>query len=475
MMMDEPANVLREGMAPPEIPLMVAWPSIARNVAAMLTYYGAWAAVNIVRISKIMWPGDEFHATEIGIGMAVAFFAFAISPMVFGHLSDKLSRIKLLGWTSIAQGAVILLMQVTPEGQGLVAWTVFIGLGTMSNLLSGCVVPIGNSFISDSIPENKLAQVQGLQGMLMGFTMYGMMLLSSVLFAINWRIYLFITCFTLFAVGLLILFKGKEPTRGSMRKELQGALKNGAVYTFTIDRNTVKRIVLSRSNVVMYVEGIFTQIVLGIPNFLLYIYLQSPPNNLSSWSNAMIGLVASLPGNILAMIFIARLSDKYGERNTKNRILLVISGLLLTYFMYSLFVSIPLAPLTPAQGNQLDVVFSKPEYLLITFVWFGATVISGMFGYNQRPLVQSVNIPETQGLAASINTFLEVTGGGIGIMVGGILINLLASNFPLTTWLLCLIGGVGTLLWLICFKCIDSDMKRVSALLDERARKIQPT
>ncbi|MBN2153889.1 MAG: MFS transporter [Candidatus Lokiarchaeota archaeon] len=451
------------------ISLLAGWPSLARILIASMTFYGSWAGVNIVHVSNIMWPGESFHSVEIGIGMGIAFFAFALSPMIFGHLSDRHSRVRLLSMTSIAQGIVIIFMLFTPEGQGAAAWVFFIALGSISNLLSGCCFPVGDSYVSDAIPEQRLSQYYGLQGLLVGVFTYLMMLLSSVLFAIQWRIYLLVAAVSLVATGFVIIVKAKEPVRGAMRQELKSAVEDGGVYSFKLDRATLKSVVMSRSNMIMYIEGFFTQIVLGVPNFLIYIYLQSPPSNLTSWTNAMIGFIASFPGHIFALIVFARLSDKYGARSMKKRIYLIITGLALFILMYMVFVLVPLEPLTPAEGGALGIVFARPGYVGITAVWFGATAIGGLYNHNQRPIVQAANLPETQGMAASVNTFLEVFGSGMGITFGGIVFALYGSNMQLTTITLCLIGFAGTLLWAACFKSLDGDLAKVSRLLEQRA------
>ena len=77
---------------------------------------------------------------------------------------------------------------------------------------------------------------------------------------------------------------------------------------------------LSKTNVVALVEGIFTCILMSSLNFLILNYVQNPPYNLAPFSIGIFMVIFGLTGGLVGQIFLSRVSDKIAAKDPVRRL-----------------------------------------------------------------------------------------------------------------------------------------------------------
>jgi predicted MFS family arabinose efflux permease len=285
-----------------------------------------------------------------------------------------------------------------------------------------------------------------------------------------WREYFWLTGIMLFICAILVAYVIKEPKRGSKQNVLKGILlKDSVSYQYKINKETMRKIVLSRTNIVIFIEGIFTWVIFSIAIFLMYPYLQSPPHNISAFMTSILMIIFGLPGAIFGSIAFSKISDKLAEKNVKYRIDLIIFSIVILFFMVIIIFLLPFPNLTPAQGNNLLYLMTLENFILIGIILFSIRATLGIYHINQSPIIQNVNLPESQGTVSAWNQFLETIGMGLGPFIAGIILTVYNQNYLLTAIVSLLVGIPSAFAWLLARRWIQNDIAQINNLLGERA------
>ncbi|MFX1454851.1 MAG: MFS transporter [Promethearchaeota archaeon] len=428
--------------------------------------------INIVIISGIIWPGDSFadHASELGIFTGTAMYVMALSGILFGILADKYSRIKLMALVEFIFGISLFLNGFVPAGQRSISFNSFLIFSLIRGFSVGGIWPLISSHVNDSTLENERSQFFGILQALFQLLQIAGMLLSALFFQLNyWRIFFIFTGIISFVFGILILLKAKEPKRGAIREELKEVLsKEDIVYEYNLTKETIKSTIIAPTNLIAFCEGIFTTILLAVPDFLLIAYLTSPPINLSPLITAIIMIIFGLPGGVIGSLAFAKISDRLGKRNIKNRVYMIVMSIVLMSIVYILLFNLPLPALSPTEGNNFIFVMSFPIVWVMGLIAFMARSIVGLWNINQPPILQEINLPEAQGKISSANQFLESIGSGTGPIIAGYLLVILGQDYQFTVFITMILGIIGGLLWLLSTFWINKDVNRISSILRER-------
>ena len=428
--------------------------------------------INIVIVSGIIWPGDTFadHASELGILTGTSMYMMAISGILFGVLADKFSRTKLMVVVELIMGIGLFFNGLIPEGQGGATFSLFLVFSLVRGFSIGGIWPLISSHVNDSTEDEERSHFFGaMQAMFQLFQIIGMVV-SALLFQMNyWRQYFYITGIIAVIFGIIILLKGNEPKRGATRKELKDVLSSEEiVYDYKLTKDTIKSTIIAPTNLIAFFEGIFTTILLAVPDFLLIAYLQSPPYNLSSLVTAVFLIIFGLPGGVIGSLAFAKISDRLGKKNIKNRIYMIVISIIILSTVYLVFFNVPIPAMSVSEGNNFLFVISIPSFWIIGLIAFIARSIVGLWAINQPPVLQEINLPEVQGKISSANQFLESMGSGTGPIIAGILLITYSQNFQLTILITMILGIIGGLLWLLSTIWINKDVNRISLILKER-------
>ncbi len=430
--------------------------------------------INIIIISNIMWPGEPFRSTELGLLVGFATYIMAISGLFFGYLADRISRVKLISISSVFFGAGLFVNGFAPEGLGFTTYVFFMICILVRGFFTGGFWPITNSYINDASAEEERSQFYGaLDGTFQIIQIFGMVI-SAVIFQSNmWRMYFWIVGLIVVIFGFVNM-KGKEPKRAANQAVFQEILSNkDIIYEYHLTKETIKKTFLSPTNIIAFVEGIFTTIILSVPDFLLMAYIQTSPHNISPLSTSLFMIVFGLPGGILGAVLFAKISDRLGKKNIKYRIYLITISLFSMFLMFIIIFSVPLPHLTVDEGNNIGFLFSFPVIWVIGIGVFLGRSLSSLYSMNQPPILQKINLPEAQGTISSTNQFLEMIGAGTGPILAGILLAAFTQDYQMTVIITMSIGAIGPLIWLFATIWIDKDVKRISTILKKRRIELE--
>ena len=260
------------------------------------------------------------------------------------------------------------------------------------------------------------------------------------------------------------------PKRGIQEKELRDVLEESEVeYEYRINKDTMKSTLLSPTNLFIFLEGIFTNVFFGVLNLVILPYIQSPPKNISPSNSSLFILIFGVPGALFGTLYLAKLSDKYGSKNIKSRITFIIISISSSFLFFVLLFVLPLPNLTPAEGNNMGILFDYPIFWLMGIILFFSRTVMSVFRINQQPLIQEINLPEAQGTIRSWNQLVEIASFGSGPVIAGWLLensnnDYLGSMLQMTWFII-----PGILFWFFTYKTVERDKNRISNILHDRA------
>ena len=449
------------------------WPSFLLFNSFAFTI--SFIFINILIVSNIIWPGEPFHSVEIGLMVGLGTYATALSGILFGVLADRFSRIKLMALMEGLLGIGFFINGFVPAGLGRTTFIFFLVLNIARGFASGGIWPLINSYANDSTEEKERSQFFGLLQALFQITQIIGMLVSALLFQNNFWREMFWICggaYILFAAYMVT--KAREPKRAATHKELRDILEQENInYEYKLNWGMVKMTILKPTNIVAFFEGIFTTIIMTVPDFLLTPYFQSPPHNISPLALALFMIIFGLPGGIFGSIMFAKLSDKLAQKNIKYRVYMIVVSIISLFIVYIILFSLRLPELTPEDGNNLIVIFQYPIFWILGFIAFIARAMGGLWSINQPPILQSINLPEAQGTVSSANQFLEAIGNGTGPIIAGTLLMVFGHDYQITIVIIMSIGIIGAGLWLLATIWINRDVNRISRILKERGMELK--
>ena len=427
--------------------------------------------VLVVPLSFIIWPNDPYHALEMGILITVLFWVSAAGGVLFGFYIDKFRRTKIIFAISIFRGISMFLIGFVDEGKGMETWWYFLLYIITFAFFAGGSWPSIVSLSNDIVPKDYRSRFFGTLGIMMGlFTTFGFLIASAFVQYGYWRLYFWWIGLSIVVAGFIFFIHIKEPKRGSQEEQLNELLKDDSVeYDFQIDRKTMKKTMLSKTNVVALIEGISTNILMGSLYLLILPYIQTEPHNLSPVFTGLFLIVFGLTGGFIGQLFLARLSDKAAENHPISRIYFIIIALSVDVIAFVLLFFIPLPHLSVEQGQDIPYLFSIPMIWIWGALFFTSSIISSLYLVNQAPLLQDINLPEAQGKITSWNQLLENIGFGAGPLIVGILLTMTSLNYQFTVVIISLLIIPGILLWFLSLRWYGEDKNAIKKILDERA------
>ncbi|UYP45478.1 hypothetical protein NEF87_001763 [Candidatus Lokiarchaeum ossiferum] len=449
------------------------WPLLAYE--ALVGIFISADYINLIYLSNLLWPGESFHALQMGALITVRLWVDGVCALLWGYLADRIKRKTMLSFTSSMTGIMIFLNGFLPVGGGnsnYIWWIIVRGFTGMFMSAGG---PIIHSFVSDILQKENRSKYFGLGSLIWGLFPSLFSLASAVVFQLGyWRYYYF-------SIGLLYIFYSAymllrfiEPKRGITEQVLTNVLSNTDVeYKFKISKDTLKSTMLSKTNLLILFEGIFTNVFFGILDLLLLPYIQDAPRNLSPTNSAVLSLTFGLPAALIGPLVFGQLSDKFGKKNIKNRIKMIIFSLIGGFLLVSCFFLVDLPHLSPAEGENISVLWSFNGFVLYGIVIFLARIDFSLFMVNQPAIIQEINLPEAQGSIRSWGQMVEIASYGFGPLLAGILLTRYEQNYQAVIFSMAWLLLPGLLMWFLTFKTIKGDRKRVQELLSDRSKILE--
>ncbi|NVM02240.1 MAG: MFS transporter [Candidatus Helarchaeota archaeon] len=427
--------------------------------------------INIVPLSNLFWPYQNFHAVEMGLIMTATSLTAAFSGIILGKIIDRGSRKITLTIISIIIGSTRIFISFAAEGLGYETWGYFLLFMTISSFFGGGNRPAHVSLSNDALSKDQRSQFFGILGIIWAIFQFLGFLVSAFAFQLGWwREFLRFTGAMTIISSIIFWIFTKEPKRGAQEEELSEVLKDEAIiYDFKMTRETMRKTMLSKTNVAALLEGIFSCILLGVFFALVVPYTQLPPHNISGVMISFLLITFGIAGAFFGQVF-AKMSDKYAANNPPRRIKFIIFSLTVSLVTFGLFFFIPLPHLNPQQGFDVPLLFTFPSIWIFGIGIIIVFSVGGLYDVNQSPLLQNINLPEAQGQIVSWNQFVETLGTGLGPLLGGILLAINNQNFQITAIVTLSFGLPGILFWVMALRWYPEDRQIVKEILEERAK-----
>jgi MFS family permease len=427
--------------------------------------------ISIVPLSSLFWPGESYHALEMGFLISSMFLSNSLAGLLFGRLIDKYSRTKILFSIAMVRGFSMIMLSLTIIGNGISSWFYFYIFTFIIGLSAGGNYPTIASLSDDLIPLNYRSRFFGIRNIVRSvFQLLGFILTGYLIEVGLWRLFFILSGLSLILTGLMMYLNIPEPKRGEQRKELTEVLANGNVsYNFQLNLKMMRKTILSKTNLVALIEGIFTSVFMGSLTILFLPYIQTSPHNFSPLVTSIFFALFGLTSGLILKLILAKLSDKYSKRKDIRRIYFIIIALLFGASAFVLLFYLPLPHLNVEEGKNILLFFSFPMIWVVGIIETLASSVSSLYEFNQPPLLQEINLPEAQGQIISLNRLLENIGWGLGPLIIGILINISGENYQLVALFIGIFALPGIILWILSIKWYKKDKKTISDILEKRA------
>ena len=447
----------------------LVWPVYLLNGFNSISFAGI--IILMVPLSSLIWPGENYHALEMGILITTLLWSSSVSGLFFGRLIDKYSRVKILIIIAFARSFCMILLGFAIAGQGLLTWWYFFAVILVFGIFAGGNYPAMVSLSNDIVPLKHRSQFFGYFSIIGSvFMMFGFLISGSLVQFGFWRIYFFSIGFAVLISGLVFYFIVKEPKRGIQNIELQTVLMDDKIeYDFKMDKELMRKTMLSRTNIAALVEGIFSNVFMGSLDMIILPYLMTAPHNLSPLVTGLFIVIYGVIGRILGQVVLARYSDKVAEHKGVRRIYFIIFSLIGGVITFVLMFFVPIPYLSVSEGEDIFLFFSLPMSYMMGILILSADAISSLYAVNQPPVLQEINLPEGQGQIVSWNQFLEHIGYGLGPLIAGILISAFGQNYQMIAIIITIFAIPGIVLWILSLSWYQQDIKRIKEILKERA------
>ncbi|MFX0072255.1 MAG: MFS transporter [Candidatus Hermodarchaeota archaeon] len=459
-----------------EIPLFnLLWPIYILTGLFSMGFSGIY--ILVVPLSSLFWPGEPFHALEMGILITSMLWGVSLSGMIFGRFIDshKVNRIRILFMVAIFRGFCLIMLSFATVGKGMETWWYFYLFSTIYSLFGGGNYPNVASLSHDIVPKKQRSRFFGIHSIfrnsfqLIGFVISGLLIQIGY-----WRIFFICNGLALIILGVIMIIKIPEPKRGAQRDELTHILADGSIqYDFKIDKKMMKKTMLSKTNLVALVEGIFTSVFLGSLTILILPYLQTPPHNISPFATGVFLAIFGLSGGLIGQILLARLSDKLANEKIIVRLYFMILALIIGSISFVFIFFLPLPKLSIEEGKDLSLLFSFPVIWTFGIIHLSSRAISSLYEINQPPVLQEINLPEAQGQIVAWNRLLESIGFGAGPLIAGFLIFFTGYDYQLIALLIGIIAIPGIILWFLALRYFEEDHRIIKEILAERAEILE--
>lgn len=385
---------------------------------------------------------DTFKINEVQMGLVTsgALLVGAIFYPLWGYLSDRYSRAKLLALASLIWGSTTWFGAVAPT------FPLFIG-ARASTGIDNSSYPGMYSLVSDYFGPKMRGRVYGLLQVAMpvGY-LVGMILALMLGGVLGWRNVFIITGSLGILMAAVIFFGVRDLPRGSTEPEMTG-IDTLTKYEFKWD--VAKALFKKPSLVLLFLQGFFGIFPWQVITFWFFRYLEKERGYNSD--EVLITMVAAIIVLAAGYPIGGMLGDYLFRRTPRGRVIVAAIGVAMgAIFMY-ITLNIPI---------EQKILFLGMLSITALFIPFASpNVLSTMY---------DVTVPEVRSTVVALENFIEQGGSAIAPILAG----LIAFNASLkeailiisiSTWILCFLFFLGTIYF------IPKDIRQLREQLRERA------
>ncbi|WP_371803008.1 MFS transporter [Candidatus Lokiarchaeum ossiferum] len=420
----------------------------------------------LVKLSQQFWPNEPFHALDMGLVISVQAWSFAIMCLLIGPLSTYIRKKTIIIILNSLVGIGIILISLINQYSVLIVGNILIGIG-------GGMGPIIQALISDAVAPEEKSNAYGK--LAIAYTVgYAIgMLISSITF-LPWNLLLALLGFVAFLNSILYLFFGKSFRLAENDAVLQKVMKNSkAKYEYKMNFESVKQIFMSKSNLLMIIEGFFSVIMFGIIDVAIIPFFQVKYAFIDTVYIVLILGLLNLVGTLIGTRVFAKISNKIGKRpypkNFHGRIKAIIFAFSFLIFSLAFFFIVPFSSnIQNIPDFFTDAIMLLKFALILVFM-----ATTSIFDINQPIVIEALNLPESRSTLYSTNRFIEAIGRGIGPVILGFFLQKFPGNYPIAISLSLLFVIPGIICWIFIYHYFEGDYQPILKTLNKRKQEIE--
>lgn len=395
---------------------------------------------------------SEFGITHTQIGLVSSVFVIvgAFATLLWGYLTDRFSRKKLLLFGTLLGEIPCFVTAFVHSYHQLLVIRTLTGFGI------GMILPVASSMLGDYFPSEKRGKAFGwfLFAIGVGY-LVGVGVAGTIGPNFGWRYPFVIIAVPNFLLAPLFYFLMSEPKRGET--ELRGLLGKGRIREHTIKLSHFRRFISIKTNLYLNLQSILAAVPLGVlASWIISFFVQE--KGFSITAATTFGLVfvgIRIFGNVSG----GYIGDLLSKKKVTYRIVLCIICMLLAIPFILAGIARPISPASSP--------FQILSLLVIAFFGIGFASVPSA---NVRAMLLDVNVPENRGTMLSIANLTDVIGVSTGTLIGGILADRYSISFAIRTsvllWIPC------ALVWFPLIRTLPFDIGTLSNIMKKRAHKL---
>ena len=356
----------------------------------------------------------QINYTQWGLINTGALVVGSLLYPVWGWLSDRYNRARLLSLASLIWGATTWFSAIAPNFNTFLITRSSTGIDDSS-------YPGLYSLVADYFGPKNRGRIYGI----LQFTqpigyLIGMVLALILGGVIGWRSIFYLTGSLGILLAVVIFFSVDEVPRGSSEEELKGVDKEKFHFSWKAAGEIFKK----KSMLMVYIQGFFGVFPWNVITYSFFGYLEierhyAPDAMLFTMAPAVIVLALGYPiGGFLG--------DWLFKKTKRGRMLVANAGVILgAIFMY-ITMNIPIDQ--PVQFGVMLVITAL-------FIPFASP--------NVLSTVYDITLPEVRSTANAIESFIESAGAASAPLIAGLIAD--ATSLKTSILIICLAA------WLLCF------------------------
>lgn len=448
---------------------------------------------------------------QFGALIAISYIINGVFVLVFGYLSDKITRKWMMIFGGVLWGIGNLLMAFSTS-----IWQLFL-FRIIATIGAGVQAPVTFSLLSDMFPAKGRSNAfawWGIANLVGGLVSGGVALNFNVIdfdkvdemYTIlaekisylqteypteitYWRYSFMLLSILGLALASLVLFV-KEPKRAAMDKEFQDVLKDTEIeysHSYKIKRSDLKYIFVRKSNALLtlnFVDNVTSGVLVSylISYFTLEMgfninFAHIGPNEVI----LILGLVILLVLGLLGQFYFAKKGDKLlqkGDRVGRIKVMAICSVLIIPFLGIAFTFTPNIADTTFFWGS-LKVNLPLFGVLFMVMMVLAGIGLAMSFGGtpNWYATLIDMNYPEHRGTMIAVASLMDTIGRAIGAAVAGHFITSFeGTGYAIGTTMFItglIFGPISAVLSIITIKTGRKDLAEVDRVMDERANALK--
>jgi MFS family permease len=299
---------------------------------------------------------------------------------------------------------------------------------------------------------------------------------------LTWRLPYFYLGIIALIFTILNYFITIEPKRAAKEKQFEEVFSDENFrYSYKIKFSDLKLVFKRKSNFFL-MFNFFDVIASGLVLAYIFPYIQGDLSaNITNPKIIILFLFIIVLGLFFGQFGLAHLGDKRvqrGDLSGRVKVAVICSILNLPFFLFGFAMTPNVTNSTFFFGTLLvnDIGFWVLWLVYCSFLGVGLAFTMGI-GPNWYSSLIDVNFPENRGTMVAVGAFIDSIGRALGVVIGGIMIELTGSVSATIFWVFLISGIFSTCLWVPLFFTAKKDYLEINEAMKIRASslsKMQP-